>query len=421
MNKNKFLYVAALFGMMVLVSCSSHDSAKNVTVTSEQSGAESQAAADIVSKPLTLLQSNDGWSYGAAGAKGCYFVSAAVRSDDSTSLMYCDYDTMQQLLLCSQPNCAHNTAACNGYLPYSAGGIVPEIVGQNLVLFYPGNVHAEENATLPRIETMGLDGSDRTETITFAANQEFLRPMVTDGDFIYACMWETSDNSMESFLVRIDPTAGTCEKMFSMDSTWIKGVVGDKLLLKSTSGDNSEWFTYDPVTGEQAVLYTESSSVLQPAAVYGQTLVYQKGDHFHLLDLSTGQDTELAGYTVPDQAVSYVNLYYADDGKLLFEQCSNAGADSQYADGFYVLESDKEPSPWTLTYSLYDKDTACAVVAAKDADTYLVAAGVQDTAAVQADDGASKYVSTGERRYALISKADYWSGNANYRDFEKIG
>ena len=137
--------------------------------------------------------------------------------------------------------------------------------------------------------------------------------------------------------------------------------------------------------------------------------------------LSTGQDTELAGYTVPDQAVSYVNLYYADDGKLLFEQCSNAGADSQYADGFYVLESDKEPSPWTLTYSLYDKDTACAVVAAKDADTYLVEAGVQDTAAVQADDGASKYVSTGERRYALISKADYWSGNANYRDFEKIG
>lgn len=310
MNKNKFLYVAALFGMMVLVSCSSHDSAKNVTVTSEQGGAESQAASDIVSKPLTLLQSNDGWSYGAAGAKGFYFVSAAVRSDDSTSLMYCDYDTMQQILLCSQPNCAHNTAACNGYLPYSAGGIVPEIVGQNLVLFYPGNVHAEENATLPRIETMGLDGSDRTEKITFAANQEFLRPMVTDGDFIYACMWETSDNSMKSFLVRIDPTAGTCEKMFSMDSTWIKGVVGDKLLLKSTSGDNSEWFTYDPVTGEQAVLYTESSSVLQPAAVYGQTLVYQKGDHFHLLDLSTGQDTELAGYTVPDQAVSYVNLYY---------------------------------------------------------------------------------------------------------------
>ena len=138
MNKNKFLYVAALFGMMVLVSCSSHDSAKNVTVTSEQGRAESQAASDIVSKPLTLLQSNDGWSYGAAGAKGFYFVSAAVRSDDSTSLMYCDYDTMQQILLCSQPNCAHNTAACNGYLPYSAGGIVPEIVGQNLVLFLSG-------------------------------------------------------------------------------------------------------------------------------------------------------------------------------------------------------------------------------------------------------------------------------------------
>ena len=68
MNKNKFLYVAALFGMMVLVSCSSHDRDMIVTVISEQSLAESQAASDIVSNPLTLLQSNDGWSYGAAGA-----------------------------------------------------------------------------------------------------------------------------------------------------------------------------------------------------------------------------------------------------------------------------------------------------------------------------------------------------------------
>ena len=41
MNKNKFLYLAALFGMMVFVSCSSHDSAKNVTVPAEQGVAES--------------------------------------------------------------------------------------------------------------------------------------------------------------------------------------------------------------------------------------------------------------------------------------------------------------------------------------------------------------------------------------------
>ena len=89
---------------------------------------------------------------------------------------------------------------------------MPEIVGQNLVLFIRAMFMPKKTQPLPRIETMGLDGSDRTETITFAANQEFLRPMVSDGDFIYACMWETSDNSMESFLVRIDPTAGTCEK-----------------------------------------------------------------------------------------------------------------------------------------------------------------------------------------------------------------
>ncbi len=127
--------------------------------------------------------------------------------------------------------------------------------------------------------------------------------------------------------------------------------------------------------GSKAVLYTESSSVLQPAAVYGQTLVYQRAIIFISLTFPLGKTPNWQGYTVPDQAVSYVNLYYADDGKLLFEQCSNAGRTHNMRTDFYVLESDKEPSPWTLTYSLYDKDTACAVVAAKDADTYLVEAG----------------------------------------------
>ena len=207
-------------------------------------------------------------------------MSAAVRSDDSTSLMYCDYDTMQQLLLCSQPNCAHNTAACNGYLPYSAGGIVPEIVGQNLVLFYPGNVHAEENATPAAHRNDGVRRFRPNRNDHLCSQPRVSAPNGHRRGF-YLCLYVGNLRQLNGKLSGTHrPNCRNLRKMFSMDSTWIKGVVGDKLLLKSTSGDNSEWFTYDPVTGEQAVLYTESSSVLQPAAVYGQTLVLSKGRSF---------------------------------------------------------------------------------------------------------------------------------------------
>lgn len=206
---------------------------------------------------------------------------------------------------------------------------------------------------------------------------------------------------------------------------------------KASYADNADFAANSEIASAIQAMQTAtqegtSSGVREQAAAALTQLTKQVETRIEQLtqQISQAQDALTAATDAQTSAASALryapygsntNAYYADDGKLLFEQCSNAGADSQYADGFYVLESDKEPSPWTLTYSLYDKDTACAVVAAKDADTYLVEAGVQDTAAVQADDGASKYVSTGERRYALISKADYWSGNANYRDFEKIG
>lgn len=420
MRKIGLLCAAALLAALTACSAAETESTASTPAgqSAGQSAAAAQAAAGSEAGPLTLLQGSDGWSYGAAGANGFYFVSAAARSDGSTSLLYCDYDTMQQVVLCSQPNCAHNTAACSGYLPYSAGGVLVEVVGQKLLLFYPGSGQSAENAVLPHIEMMGLDGSDRAETAAFAANQEFLRPMATDGTVLYAILWETTGNDTASFLARIDPAAGTCEKLLPADSTWLKGVVGNALLLKSAAGDTTEWFTYHPATGEETVLHTEPSGAAQPATVFGRTLVYQKGSRLHLLDLSTGQDTELTGYEVPDQTLGYVNLYYADDGRLLFEQCSNPGVTTlPCADGFYVLEGDKAPAPWALTHELYGEATACAVAAEKDTDTYLVVAGVQDAASVQADDGTSGYIAADENRYALISKADYWAGIDNFRFF----
>lgn len=169
---------------------------------------------------FTALQQSDGWNYGGSGPDGFYFVSADCREDGSTNLLYLDYATGQQVYLCSQPNCSHDTDACTSYLPYSAGGILSSVVGDRLVLVFPGNLQgaAGTGTVLPHIETMGLDGSDRKTTVTFGANQVISRPLVTDGKYLYTRLSTTAeDGSFTAQLVRIDPDGGEPEALCDLN------------------------------------------------------------------------------------------------------------------------------------------------------------------------------------------------------------
>ena len=164
--------------------------------------------------------------------------SSSVRDDGSANLMYLDYATMEKIYLCNQPNCNHDTEACTSYLPYSAGGILPCVIGQNLVLVFPGNVHASADTSstvMPHLEVMGLDGSNRKTTFTFESNQQINRPLVTDGTNIY-CELDTAteDGQLKAELVRVNPVTGTKDTLCALNQEWIKGSAGtynDRLLL----------------------------------------------------------------------------------------------------------------------------------------------------------------------------------------------
>ena len=168
--------------------------------TSSQEVAQEDSTQNSVT--LTALQRSDGWNYGGSGSDGFYYVSSSVRDDGSANLMYLDYATMEKIYLCNQPNCNHDTEACTSYLPYSAGGILPCVIGQNLVLVFPGNVHASADTSstvMPHLEVMGLDGSNRKTTFTFESNQQINRPLVTDGTNIY-CELDSSTKTQNAQL-----------------------------------------------------------------------------------------------------------------------------------------------------------------------------------------------------------------------------
>ena len=230
--------------------------------TDSQQAAQQETSSQN-SAVFTALQRSSGWNYGGYAQDGFYYVSSTVSEDGSTNLMYLDYATMQTIYLCSQPNCSHDTEACTSFLPYSAGGILCSVVGDQLVLIFPGNVRASVPASstvLPHIEVMGLDGSDRKTTVTFEASQQINRPLVTDGTNIY-CELDTAteDGNMTAELIQVNPGTGATETICPLNQEWVKGGAGSRLILLDANGN---YTAFDPITGERETVRTVSDAWL---------------------------------------------------------------------------------------------------------------------------------------------------------------
>lgn len=350
---------------------------------------------------FTALQQSDGWNYGGSGPDGFYFVSADCREDGSTNLLYLDYATGQQVYLCSQPNCSHDTDACTSYLPYSAGGILSSVVGDRLVLIFPGNLQeaAGTDTVLPHIETMGLDGSDRKTTVTFGANQVISRPLVTDGKYLYTRLSTTTeDGSFTAQLVRIDPDGGEPEALCDLNQEWLKGGAGSRLILWDA---DQTYAAYDPATGERTTLY-QAEDALFTSNLFGSTLAYLQDGVFHLLDVTTGEDKVLSGYQVSEEEKPCISILDADEDHLIF-RLENSGSST-----YSMLTADQPPQPWNLVYSAGGTDMPYARITPVGDDRYLVVAGQDSPQGSGLQEG--PYAVTGAPQYRLMSQEDYWNG-----------
>lgn len=378
-------------------------------------GSASQAAArqDTSaqnSAVFTALQRSSGWNYGGYAKDGFYYVSSAVREDGSANLMYLDYTTMQTIYLCGQPNCSHDTEACTSYLPYSAGGVLCSVVGEQLILVFPGNVHSSAPASstvLPHIEVMGLDGADRKTTVTFEASQQINRPLVTDGTSIY-CELDTvtDDGNMNAELIRVSPDTGTCETVCPLSQEWVKGGAGSRLILLDSNGC---YTAFDPATGKRETLRTVINASID-SLLQDTTLVYKESGYCHLLDLTSGQTTTLSGFALPGDGEAFVNLVDADATHLIFQiETASHQSGAGMKDGYYMVTGDEAPQKWDLLYTAGEDAMPSERVTAVSGGRYLVITG----AAPPQENINSQYVATGEKQYVLMPQENYWNGAAS--------
>lgn len=407
MKKFVSFFSIALAGLMLFSGCS-----QAASVPESQLLAQSDSETNQSTRQLTPLQASDGTSYGGVSEQGLYIVSPAVNVDGSTNLMYLDFNTKQKIVLCSQPNCTHSTDSCTGYLSYSAGGIAVEVVGEDVILFFLGNVYtsqSEQDTVLPHIEIMKMDASERRTTLTLEANQSVNRPMVTDGTFLYCERMTATEDKITSDLVQIDPVNGELTVLRKLNQEWVKGGAGSKLILMNADGD---YFTYDIDTKQEENIYEETDPWVS-TRLFGSILVYKQNQRFCAYNVLTGTTTEWSSYAAPTNEEATITFLDADEKHLIFSIRSDSNqTGTALADGFYVLQGESEPQPWALTYLLDNEATAIDHIANMDADTFLVITGV--SMPNDSVSGNSGYIVTGENFYATISAKDYWQGNAVY-------
>ena len=392
--KKKLCAVLALFPALLLAGCGG----QNAGAANAPAGAQPAA--------FSALQRNSGWNDGSGSENGFYYIGSDVRGDGSANLMYLDYATMQKVYLCSQPNCSHDTQACTSCLPYSAGGILPCVVGGHLVLVFPGNVGTAANGSvLPHIEQMELDGADRKTTLTFEANQQINRPLATDGTCLY-CELDTAteDGNTKAELVRIDPAAGTVETLCALEQEWVKGGAGSKLFLLAADGS---YVSYDPAADERETVVT-AENVHIDSLLEGGTLAYKEDGYFCLLDLLSGEKTVLSGFDVPGAEETFVNLVDVDPAHLLVQvETASHQTGADLADGYYMVTGDAAPQKWELVYRSGEEDLPFRRAATLPDGRYLVVAGEEAAADVNAG---SYYVPTGEKQYLQMEPEDFWNG-----------
>lgn len=412
----KKLFVSLLLPSICLW-CAACSSPNQAAAAQPSSFPNQAAAAEPSSSPqaeLVALQS-DGVNWGAGTEDGFYFINPIVRKDGSCNLMYADYKSEQVVYLCSQANCAHDSASCTSYLMPTPGGVMPERVGDKIILFYRNPFRSVESEEPARVETINFDGSERQTIHTFRPEESPYTTMVTDGQNIYFVL-ETvqKDISVRKNLAKLDTLTGDLELLQEMsveNHEFIWGCCGEDLIVYQCEMQDSrctyQLSRWNFRSDHRDVIYTWKSGSFP--ILYESSLALKGDDgYFHLLDLKENTDFAFTQYTTPESCSS--NIVFADSEGIVIRELAPTSANTASA-RFFSLTKDGKTTDFPLVMDDDgDKHIFQPVYTLNDHE-YLVYAGDELKTNFMTDpDGTSQYVQIPCPLFSIMSKSDFYSG-----------
>ena len=381
------------------------------------------------------LRSNASW--GCSSESGFY--SFLVRNDGSVNIRYLDYASCSEIVLCSSPDCLHNSESCTGWIAPGNGGAVPFVDAGHLYLAFLGNTFGIEGGLPPKIVRKDLDGQNEVTLVTFSSSETLLRPFISDGTYLYflkkSYQMEQNSGLGTYDLMQMDLIKGTCTllKQWSEPHTLsIVGTDGKSLLIRdigrnrSGEKDNTTsqmeyiFSAFDPATGESNVVWswqtTEEILERGEGRVFGDKYYYYNSKDHSIMQYDFGEGSlATLAENVPD-------LMTGTDGAC-FDCFVDGNLFIQNGTGFYAAVSAKtgEMTELTLSYAEGAKEKPVRIID-ETADYFVITMGSKEVTLHGFNyDGLPVEFPSFEDTLALIPKQDYLENRANYILLKRYG
>ena len=345
------------------------------------------------------------------------YYSFRLREDASASLCYLDYASGREIVLCSQPNCTHDSDACPAWYPFDNGlRAVP--VGDRLIVLQGGSPNYVDllgaDAT-PKIQVMNPDGSDRQETFAFPAGSWVSTlprgGFARDDVYLYFTITDQSAGANARTLCAVDGEG----KVFALcalpeDEERIAGGDGGALILTCMPG-SSDLSGQDYMTQvlrldlEQMQMTPLFSYPAEALGVCGQGAYYVL-DGQTLPGYSLTDGSKLSDVAVDNPGVQ--TLYGVFDGRLLASGYTREGEPLCYA--LDVEAGERTDLPYIFRE---DGTVAFGEILAQAGDRFVCVAGVQSDAVTYPAQSGEEPMRTSwlSPAYTLVDHADFWAGS----------
>lgn len=367
---------------------------------------------------------------GYASQDGFYRVIS--RTDGSVNACYVDFKTQQEIYLCGQPNCTHDSEACTAWFPFSNGLLRFVPVGDKVVVLHGGNPSYGDllgDASVGYIDIMNPDGSQRSTCFRFSKSSQISTMprggLARDDENVYFVL--TSYDPDVRTLCAVNSISGKVFALCELPEQEEKIIGGaDTALVLSYSPNSYDTsigidalttnvIRLDPKTQEQSVLFTHPYSSRETCSG-NDAVLFTADNHVQTYDLQTGElKTDVQANLPPefDAEGRISDGIYGD--KLLAHTYHNSDPSLPATLLYYAINtSTGESTPLNYSYQRDNSTLPCTIMAQTDT-AFLCVTGTEERIMDFIDENGEKiklgyYVNS----YSFIDQTDFWSGNAAF-------
>jgi hypothetical protein len=410
-------------------------------------------------KQLNLKNSN---AQACSNSEGYYYLSQrSVNPEDSNTilnLMYLDYATKKEVFLCSNPSCQHNSEECTSFIPTNTMCEYSIFLNQDRLYLVEGPfdqgggmltgfVNPEAGAMISTgtdevpctIYQMNLDGTGKTKLCEFSSGEIVENSFLGDNDSLYIISKKIKEEQLENDsmffgvtdrkLMKLDLNTLFISDISTLSSEErVIGCFGNQIVLKETKYQTelTPEEKYDDAVFYEA--FSKSEELIS-------TLAVDTGERKDLLRISNAKDISYACedenlfYSVKGEGqIHCFNLKTGQSKDILQQEYGRIQdvynqvlicADWDFNNNKYCSLDTKTQELSKI--NLFTKAMNSPVVILADTETmFLVEYDYEVHKEEVAWAGTTQDVIT-KHKLGLISKKDYYQGEANYQEVELEG